>query len=65
VSPGIKTRTTSDHGLITGYATLYRVFLSYYATSRTVAGLITDEVSKFFIHLILSVALWPWVRLSL
>jgi hypothetical protein len=37
-----------------------------YATSRKVAGSIPDEVIRFlYIDLILSAALWLWVRLSL
>jgi len=34
-------------------------------TNRKVAGSIPAGVTGFFIHIILPIALWPWVRLSL
>jgi hypothetical protein len=43
----------------------WRSWLRHCATNRQVAGSIPDGVSGFLIGIILSVALWPWVRLSL
>jgi hypothetical protein len=39
--------------------------LRHCATNRKVAGSISDGVTGFFMGIILSVALWPWSRLSL
>ena len=45
--------------------TLWRSWLRHCATSRMVAGSITNGVSDFFIDLILQTAPGPWGRLSL
>jgi hypothetical protein len=39
--------------------------LNHYATSRKVAGMISDDIMEFFIDLDFQAAQCPWGRLSL
>jgi hypothetical protein len=55
----------TDYAIYIPGCTMQVQYLRHCATSRKVAVSIPDGVTGFLIDIILSVALWPWGRLSL